>query len=178
MELGDRTFRSPCDDKAPSRSTALRGCIGTVRGGTAAGGHHHFRQSLPGPFRGGAQGWAGRGTERTVPSGNPHHQRNEGEDQWGKTEILRLGERPGRFFKQRRGGLQGGPLGVCRYQRAGRRGACASEKRMAIRRRIHGKRMERGIPPSRRSVLGCSPEKSEDLPCRRSWRRECRRHII
>ena len=44
--------------------------------------------------------------------------------------------------------------------------------------RISGRRMERGLPSFRRSILGCAPAKGKNLPCRRSCWRKCRRSII
>ena len=60
--------------------------------GLALSGHVHRRP----------QGWSGRRTVRTVPSGDPDHQGNEGENAWRISKILCLGERPRRFLLQRR----------------------------------------------------------------------------
>ena len=87
----------------------------------------------------------------------------------GKYPTFALWENvPGAFSSNGGGGLPYRPPRVPPNRRAGRRYACGSEKRMALRRQLPGRRMEPCVPRSRRSILGSPPAPPSYLPCPRS----------
>ena len=77
----------------PHRGRGQQLCGGRDRG-TQLPGFIHRRETGGDPGR--------RAVEPVLP-GDPHHQGNEGGNEWREAKILRLGECPGRLqFKQRR----------------------------------------------------------------------------